>query len=157
MAEDKTAGTKELTGKEKRQLNLRPADKLTPEERKELSRKGGIARQEQIKQRRTLKEQMLAILEANYSRETAEKFLGPDANNLTEDDLTGQGILSARMWKEACENGSAKAAEFCRDTSGQRPKDLLEVSGNVISDADRALMANLSKRLCKTTDENSQK
>ena len=156
MAEDKT-GTKELTGKEKRQLNLQPLESLDKERQREIRSLGGKARQEQIRQRKTMKETMLAILEAKMSKETAKKYLGADADNLTDDDLTGQGILSARMWKEACENGSAKAAEFCRDTSGQRPKDLLEVSGNVISDADRALMANLSKRLCKTTEENGQK
>lgn len=155
MTENESTKANELTGKEKSLANLKPFSELSPEEQKAIRSKGGIARGEQRRKQRTMKEQMLALLNTTASREQAQKYLGADAEKLTEDDMTFQGLMTAKMWQEATQNGNAKAAEFCRDTSGQRPKDLLEVSGNVITDADRALMANLSKRLCKTTEENS--
>ena len=149
MTEKDTA--KELTGREKSLANLKPPiNKRTPEEQREISRLGGIARGEQRRQQRTMREQMLALLNTKASHEQASKYLGEaDAERLTEDDLTYQGLLSARMWQEAMQNGNAKAAEFVRDTSGQRPKDVVEVTANVMTEADRALMANMAEILSK--------
>ena len=116
---------------------------------------GGIARGKQRREQRDMREQARIYLQALISKEQAKEYLGEiDAETLSEEDLTVQGIMIAKMAQAAMKDGNAKAAEFVRDTSGQRPKDLVEVSGNVITDADRALMANLNKRLCKLTEKN---
>lgn len=145
---------KELTGRERRLANLKPPiNKRSPEEQHEIAVKGGIARGEQQKQQKTMRETMLALLNTKVSNETASKYLGADAERLTENDLTCQNLLSAKMWQEAMKNGNAKAAEFVRDTSGQRPKDVVEVTANMMTDADRALMANMAEILSAKADK----
>ena len=147
---------KPLTGKEKRQLNLRPFNQLSPEEQKAIRSKGGKACQEKNRKERTMKEQAQAYLKALVDRETAVKYLGADeADKLTDDDLTVQGLMIARMSQEAIKNGNAKAAEFVRDTSGQRPKDIVEVSADIITASDRDLLANIADRYRTENDENS--
>lgn len=137
----------ELTGKEKRLANLKPIHTLTDEEKHNLAVLGGKARGKQQQQQKTMRETMLTLLKTKVSRETAEKFLGEDAEALSDEDLTCQGIMSAKMWQEASLNGNAKAAEFVRDTSGQRPKDVVELSADITTDSDRALMADIAERL----------
>ena len=103
-----------------------------------------------------MKEQAQAYLQALVDRETAVKYLGAkEADKLTDDDLTIQGLMIARMSQEAIENGNAKAAEFVRDTSGQRPKDIVEVSADIITASDRDLLANIADRYRTENDENS--
>lgn len=139
--------TKELTGKERRLANLKPIHSLTDEEKHNLAVMGGKARGKQQQQQKTMRETMLTLLKTKVSRETAEKYLGEDAEALSDEDLTCQGIMSAKMWKEASLNGNAKAAEFVRDTSGQRPKDIIEVSAEIMTEADRSLIANMAEIL----------
>lgn len=139
----------ELTGKEKRLANLKPIHTLTDEEKHNLAVLGGKARGKQQQQQKTMRETMLTLLKTKVSRETAEKFLGEDAEALSDEDLTCQGIMSAKMWQEASLNGNAKAAEFVRDTSGQRPKDIIEVTADIMTDSDRTMLADLSEILAK--------
>lgn len=149
----KTSTGEELTGKEKRQLNLKRYATMTDDEKRDFARKGGIARGEQQKKQKTLKEQMLALLNTKVSRETAEKYLGDDAETISDADLTCQAIMAARMWQEASNNGNAKAAEFCRDTSGQAPKMQIDATVETFSESDRALMDKIAERLGILTDE----
>ena len=144
---EKATAKDELKGIERRLANLKPINEMSEDEKKEFARKGGIARGEQRRKQRTMKEQMLALLNTTASREQAERYLGADAEKLTEDDMTFQGLMTAKMWQEATLNGNAKAAEFCRDTSGQRPKDIIEMTADITTDSDRALMANIAERL----------
>ena len=137
-----------LTGIEKRQRNLKPFSELSAEEQKAIRSKGGKACAEKKRQLRTMREQAQAHLQAIVDRETAEKYLGArEADKLTDDDLTVQGLMIARMAQEAIKNGNAKAAEFVRDTSGQRPKDIIEVSAEIMTEADRSLIANMAEIL----------
>ena len=88
------------------------------------------------------------------SKEQANKYLGADAEKLSAEDLTVQGIMIAKMAQEAMQNGNAKAAEFVRDTSGQRPKDVVEVNAEIITASDRSLIDKMAERLGNLTDEN---
>ena len=141
------ATSQELKGKERSLANLKPIQSLTDEEKHNLAVLGGKARGKQQQQQKTMRETMLTLLKTKISRETAEKYLGDDAELLPEEELTYQGIMSAKMWQEASMNGNAKAAEFVRDTSGQRPKDVVELSADITTDSDRALMADIAERL----------
>ena len=151
MTDKSTA--KELTGREKRLANLKPIQSLTDEEKHNLAVIGGKARAEQRRKQRTMREQAQEYLQAIVSGELAEKYLGHDeASKLTPEDMTIQGIMIAKMAQEAMQNGNAKAAEFVRDTSGQRPKDIVEVTANVMTEADRSLMANMAELLGAKAD-----
>lgn len=147
MTENESTKANELTGKEKSLANLKPVTSRTPEEQREISRLGGIARGEQRRQQRTMREQAQIYLQSLMSHEQAKTYLGVDAEKLSAEDLTVQGVMIAKMAQEAMQNGNAKAAEFVRDTSGQRPKDIIEVSAEIMTDADRSLIANMAEIL----------
>lgn len=145
--------TKELTGKEKRLANLKPLvehDGMTEEELayiRECRSKGGKARGEQMKKAKNLKELANMLLETRVSKERAKNILGDIAEDIPEEDLTNGALLIARMLNEAYENGTSKSAEFIRDTSGQKPTTELALSGEFMSEADRALIANMAEIL----------
>ena len=84
--------------------NLIPASKQTPEERRENGRKGGIASGIARNERKTLKEQLLILLE----------------NGDTQKEVS-LALISKAL------TGDTKAFEVIRDTIGEKPKDKLEL------------------------------
>lgn len=78
------------------------ADRTT-EEQREIARKGGIASGEARKKRKTLKEELLLLLEKG---DTQEK-------------------ISLALLQKAM-NGDTKAFEVLRDTVGEKPVDKVE-------------------------------
>lgn len=83
--------------------NLIPASKLTPEERRENGRKGGIASGIARNERKTLKEQLLILLE----------------NGDTQKEVS-LALISKAL------TGDTKAFEVIRDTIGEKPKEQIE-------------------------------
>ena len=45
--------------------------------------------------------------------------------------------------------GSIRAAEYVRDTNGDKPTDKVEITDNVMTDSDREMMRKITKRLEK--------
>lgn len=84
--------------------NLVPQNKRTKSEQREIAQKGGIKSGEVRRKRKTLKEELIALLETN------------DNNNK----------ISLAMIKEAI-NGNTRAFETIRDTIGEKPKDKVEI------------------------------
>lgn len=80
------------------------ADRTT-EEQREIARKGGIASGEARRRKRTLKEELILLLEQG---DTQEK-------------------ISLSLIKQALE-GNTKAFEIIRDTVGEKPKEEIEVN-----------------------------
>lgn len=148
MAEtDKTTGGLTAEEKHQRQIaNLKPFRK-GEERTTECAIKGGSVRGEQLKRAKDLKTLANDFLNTRISRERAVDVLGEIANDFSDDDLTNGAVLLGRMFAEVLENGTARSAEFIRDTSGQKPKDEISVTAETMSDADRALMANIAERL----------
>lgn len=122
----------------------------------EIQRKGAEALHAQHKHRRNLSEIMDDLL-----KKPADKVL----SLLTEDeqqtklstlmagtDATVYDLVAARMAIEAIANGDTKAATFVRDSAGDKPVEQQEISANVMTDADRALLAKVSKRVDTTED-----
>ena len=87
--------------------NLRPVQ--SKEEARERGRKGGIASGEARRKRRTLKEELLAMLE----------------------DPEVQKRLSAAIVEKGMD-GDIRAFEVIRDTIGEKPKDILDINSNDI-------------------------
>lgn len=83
--------------------NLIPASKQTPEERRKNGRKGGIASGIARNERKTLKEQLLILLE----------------NGDTQKEVS-LALISKAL------TGDTKAFEVIRDTIGEKPKEQVE-------------------------------
>lgn len=83
--------------------NLIPASKQTPEERRKNGRKGGIASGIARNERKTLKEQLLILLE----------------NGDTQKEVS-LALISKAL------TGDTKAFEVIRDTIGEKPKEQIE-------------------------------
>ena len=54
------------------------------------------------------------------------------------DNSYGSLILAAMA--QGAKNGSFKCAEFLRDTAGYKPKNEVEISADIMTDADRSLI-----------------
>lgn len=80
--------------------NLIPFNKLTEDKQREIARKGGIASGESRRQRKTLKEELIMLLETN------------DNNNK----------ISLALLQKAL-NGDIQAFTTIRDTIGEKPVD----------------------------------
>lgn len=84
--------------------NLIKNEDLTPEQRRENARKAGLASAKAKKKRKTLREELLALLETEQYQER----------------------ISLSLIKQALD-GNTKAFEVIRDTVGEKPGDKLEL------------------------------
>lgn len=88
--------------------NLKPMNKRTKSEQREIAQKAGIKSGEVRRARKTLKEELLLLLESGNT----------------------QNKMSLALIKKAL-NGNIKAFEVIRDTIGEKPVDKqLTVEGN---------------------------
>lgn len=85
--------------------NLKPNDKRTPSERRENAKKAGIKSGEVRRARKTLREELLLLLESG--------------------DI--QNKISLALLRKA-QKGNIKAFEVIRDTIGEKPKEQQEVT-----------------------------
>lgn len=83
--------------------NLKPFNELTEKEQRELARKGGKASGEARAKRKTLREELLLLLEKGDTQER----------------------ISLALLQKAM-NGDTKAFEVLRDTVGEKPVDKVE-------------------------------
>lgn len=86
--------------------NLKKNSERTPEERKELAKKAGIASGKKRAARKTLKEELLLLLNSGNTQEK----------------------ISLALIEKALQ-GDIKAFEVIRDTVGEKPANKQEVSG----------------------------
>ena len=68
------------------------------------------------------------------------------ANKDKNTDKTGVESVVVSMYERALA-GDVKAAQFLRDTAGEKPADSLDLNANVITEADKALIEKLKGRL----------
>lgn len=106
-------------------------DKLTPEERAELGRRGGIASGEAKRKKKAMREVLESLLgmpmkageEADI--EGIQNFASLKGKNITVQDA----VMIAQIQKAL--KGDTTAAVFVRDTSGQKPVETHEVDMNL--------------------------
>jgi hypothetical protein len=101
-----------------------------PERDKAIHKAGAEATNATLKQRRTFKEQIDIILS------TKDK----------ENGKTGLENVTIAMYERAIA-GDTKAAQFLRDTAGEKPADNIDLNANVMTEADKQLMEKLKARL----------
>ena len=105
----------------------------------EIQRAGGEALQAKLRQRRSFAETINAMLSANARPEDIDKYgLNRDATQL--DVITAAAVMQAAK-------GNIKAQEYLRDTAGEKPIDKQEITGNIITEADKSLIEKLKNRL----------
>lgn len=89
--------------------NLKPLNTRAKSEQREIQSKGGKARAKKIKERKTLKEELLTALAL-----------------VAEDNKTVQEIGTEALLKKFMQ-GDPKVYELIRDTIGEKPTDKQEV------------------------------
>ena len=148
------AGEMEPEGSQKGWSNLQPGkyslDKIDPERRREICRMGAAAVNKLHGEKRTAKEALEKILTLKVNDEIiAGADLDPaiaaklkrDNPNATIYDLI-QIVAAGRAI-----GGNIKAAEYIRDTYGDKPVDRVDVTGEIITESDRAMLEKINARL----------
>lgn len=105
--------------------NLVPNESRTPSQRRENARKAGKASGRSRREKRDMRETFRAMLDMPLrpgGTTQAQTMDGMDGKNMT----VGQAIALAQLRKAMA--GDTRAAEFVRDTSGQRPSDRMELT-----------------------------
>lgn len=103
---------------------------LDPENDLKVRRAGAEATNAKLAQRRTFKEQIDIIL----------------ATKDKENGKTGLENVTIAMYERAIA-GDTKAAQFLRDTAGEKPADNIDLNANVMTEADKQLLEKLKARL----------
>lgn len=117
----------------------------TDEERRRFGSMGGLKAKENREREKNLKEIAQALLKATTGERQKKQILGENYEDTFGELKTNGEVMLARMILGAMD-GSFKCAEFVRDTAGEKPKNEVEVSADIMTDADRALIEKLEKR-----------
>ncbi len=119
----------------------------TDEELKQRQMKGGLKYKENEEKRRTLQDRTRTILRTRLKDSMISELLG-----VPEEDLELLGLHDADFGTVMTfgqtmtgTKGSAKCAEFIRDTAGEKPVNTQEIS--VFTDADKELCRKLAARM----------
>ena len=147
------AGEIEPAGSQKGWKNLRPIpiNEREPAEALEIRQKGAAGARKIQGEKRSAKEALDRILSilvtenivnnADIDADLAQR-LQRDNPNMTLYDLM-QGVALGRALA-----GNIKAAEYIRDTNGDKPKDQMQIEGaGIMTEADRALLETIAGRL----------
>ncbi len=113
--------------------NLRPLPPQSHEEAVKRGSKGGRASGRARRERRDMRETFRAMLDMPLrpgGMTTSSTMEGMGDKNMT----VGQAIALAQLRKAMA--GDTRAAEFVRDTSGQRPSDRVELSAPTVESAE---------------------
>lgn len=134
-------------------LNLRkrvPFSEMSPEKRAEIARKGAEAVNKLHGEKKTARESLEAFLTLKITDEiVAGADLDPSiAERLkrSNPDATLYDLIQAVAVGRALD-GNIKAAEYIRDTHGDKPVDRVDISGEIMTEADRAMIARIGARL----------
>lgn len=109
--------------------NFVPVSERSKEELQEMGRKGGIKSGEAKRQKKAMKETLEILLSMPlkknkcYEVEEIQSF-----GQLKGKNIDVQTAILIKQIQRAL-SGDLPAAEFVRDTSGQKPKDDLNISG----------------------------
>ena len=111
--------------------DLIPQSERTKDEQKAIARKGGIASGKARREKKLMRETLNIILSMpmkngkNADVESIRSFAALKGKNIS----VQEAILIAQVQKAM--KGDTKAAEYVRDTAGQKPVDNVVMSGEV--------------------------
>lgn len=130
--------------REKQNRNLIPTTRLSETERRELSRKGGLASAAARRRKKDIREVFDALLSSPATPEMQEKAekLGFDAETVgTIYDVLGVAMIDKAL------SGDGYCFQLVRDSAGDRPTEKSEVTASVMTDKDLEIMRNLEARI----------
>ena len=123
--------------------NLKPMTERTEEEQKKIAMAGGKASVEARRKKKAIREVCETILSMKANSGLKAK-INPDIE--LPEGATVYDVLVASMTQEAID-GNVKAAEFIRDSAGDKPTDKTEVTAAVMTDKDLEVMAMIKQRM----------
>jgi hypothetical protein len=118
-------------------MALNEFSNMTPEQRRENGRKGGIASGEAKRRKKAMRERLEVLLELplksgkSADLDNIKNLAALKGKNITVQDA----IMLAQIQKAM--KGDTTAAAFVRDTVGEKPGDKTIISGNVDTGADK--------------------
>lgn len=119
--------------------NLVPFDKLTEEEQRKIRKKGGVASVAARRRKKTMRETFEAILDMPIKNgkatdiEKIRSIAETRGKNITVQDAINLSIAQKAV------RGDVKAAEFIRDTIGEKPSDVIDINTPTIIDDSKSL------------------
>ena len=113
--------------------NLIPQSKRTKEEQREIAKKGGIASGEARRSKKSLREAMQVLMDADLT--------GKDGKT-----MTGTEAMAAKAFQAALK-GDWKAWELVRDTAGQKPVDKV-----MVADVEKTIIDEVERMVKDETD-----
>lgn len=125
--------------------NLIPMNALTEEKQREIASAGGKASGEARRKKKDLKERCRILLEMVPKQDLITKSLGENAELPEGADM--YDLIMAKMMQVASLDGNVKAAEFVRDSAGDKPTDKSEVTASVMTEKDIELMQIIERRM----------
>ena len=128
--------------------NLLNWEELPQEKLLDIRRKGQKAMVEARKRKKNIKDVCNDLLAINVS-DLVSGVVSQELQTKIENagiEVTLYDLIMAKQAENAL-NGSTKSAEFIRDSAGDKPSDKVEETLNIITDSDKALLANISDRL----------
>lgn len=117
-----------------------------PEEDKKIQRMGADKLNAAKAQQRTFKEVIAQMLADPAKSEDIDRL------GLTEGATQLEVIIAGQLQQAG--RGNSKAAEFLRDTVGEKPTEKLDASITALTAEDKELIANVERRL-SAADDNS--
>jgi hypothetical protein len=131
-----------LYGKNIGSYNLINLRERTQDERLKIIEKANESKRRNIENKKNFNELAKAMLEQTLSNKQIQSILGDNTSMLLDDSVAS--VILGSMIQGAL-NGSFKCAEFVRDTAGYKPKNELEVSADIMTDNDKALIEKALK------------
>lgn len=110
--------------------NLRPIQKgqLSKEELKKRQSNGGKKSGQVRRERKAFKESLIMLLEMKAPEQIGVQ-IKKTLPKLKDKDLNYQNAILVSLLQQAVK-GNTKAVELIRDTIGEKPKEVVEISGN---------------------------
>lgn len=146
---DAECGNKPKTPMERRieagTKNLVSLADRTTEEKQKIAIQGGKASGEARRKKKDLKERCRILLEMVPKQDLIAKSLGENAELPEGADM--YDLIMAKMMQVASLDGNVKAAEFVRDSAGDKPTDKSEVTASVMTEKDIELMQIIERRM----------
>lgn len=145
---DIRAGKRKPAGSEKGYLNMKPLTERSEEEARAIRRKAAETTNRIKKAKKSMKEELLAMLEDEEIAKALAKEVDIEAIRALAQEKSAslQTLVLASMSLQAIA-GNVKAADFVRDTAGYKPTDKQEITADIMTDADRALLNKVSARI----------
>lgn len=129
--------------------NLHPINTLDKDKQLEICKKGAQATNELKKRKKDIKticNDLLGISALDIAKDIIDKDI-LDKLKSNDIDVTLYDLIVIKQIEKAISEKNTKAAEFVRDSSGDKPTDKIESDINVISESDKQLIKLLNDRI----------